>query len=105
MKKTDKPKKPFWEMTDDERDKATKKYDRPIPLSKTKPLTKQEREQWERMKKAPYVSIYIKRSPNEVIVKLDPKVMARSAKYAARQKITLSELINRSLKGLLTVVD
>ena len=105
MKKSPKTKKPFWEMTAEEREKATRKFDRPIPLSKTKPMTKREREQFERMQKAPHVSVYIRRSPDDVIVKLDPDVRERSIRYAAAHKLTLSDLVNRSLKGLLTAVD
>jgi len=36
---------------------------------------------------------------------LDPDVLARARKYAAKRKMTFSELVNRSLKGLLIVVE
>jgi len=92
-------------MTLEELREATKEYDDPIPASKMKPLTKKQRELWERMRKGPSVSVHIGRGPDEVIVKLDSDVRKRCMKYAADHKLTLSELINRSLKGLLTVVD
>ncbi|HWG96763.1 MAG TPA: hypothetical protein VN647_06735 [Nitrospira sp.] len=77
MKNSTKAKKPFWELTPQERERETKKYDKPIPLSKTKPLTKREREQWERMRKAPHVSVYVRRGPDETIARLDPEVRPR----------------------------
>jgi hypothetical protein len=103
MKK--KTNKPYWEMNAKELAHATKEFDKPIPLSKTRPLNKAERALFEKMRKAPHVSIHVTRGSDGVWVRLDPDVLKRSTAYAAKQQLTLSELINRSLKGLLTVVD
>ncbi|HET6249780.1 MAG TPA: hypothetical protein VFE47_18970 [Tepidisphaeraceae bacterium] len=105
MKTPAKKEKPYWEMSVAELKAATKEFDRAIPLSKTKPLTASERKLWNRMRKGPAISVYVKRSADEVLVKLDPDVRARSLRYANTHKLTMSELINRSLKGLLTIVD
>jgi len=86
-------------MSADELAEATKEFDKPIPWSKTRPLTKAERELFEKMRKGPHVSIHVTRGADGMWVRLDPDVMKRSAAYAAKQHITLSELINRSLKG------
>jgi hypothetical protein len=105
MKKSSRAKKPYWEMTATELAEATKEFDGPIPLSKSRPLTKKERALYERMRKGPHRSIYISRGTDGIWVRLDPEVLRRSTQYAARQKLTLAEVINRSLKGLLAIVD
>jgi hypothetical protein len=105
MKKSSKPKKPYWEMTAAELAEATKEYDRPIPLSKTRPLNKKERELFERMRKGPHRSIFISRGADGVWVRLDPDILRRSTQYAAQHKLTLAEVINRNLKGMLAFVD
>jgi len=78
-----KSKKPYWEMTTAELAEATKEFDRPIPLSKTRPLSKKERALFERMRSAPHRSIFISRDADGVWVRLDPDVLRRSVKYAA----------------------
>jgi hypothetical protein len=104
MKKA-KPAKAYWEMTSTELAEATKEFDRPIPLSKTRPLTKSERSLWERMRRAPHRSIFISRNADGIWVRLDPDILRRSTRYAAEHKLTLAQVINRSLKGLLAIVD
>jgi hypothetical protein len=100
-----KPQKPYWEMNAEELAEATKEFDRPIPLSKTKPLSKAERAAFERMRRSPHRSVYVSRSADGVFVRLDPDLLRRSSRYAAEQKVTLSEVINRSLKGMLAIVE
>jgi len=92
-------------MTAKELAEATKEFDRPIPPSKTRPLNKKERALFERMRKAPYCSIHVTRSPDGVWVRLDPELLRRSTRYAAKEKLTLSQVINRSLKGMLAIVE
>jgi hypothetical protein len=97
--------KPYWEMTSDELAEATKEFDRAIPLSKTKPLTKAQRANFERMRRSPHRSVYVSRNGDRVLVRLDPELLRRSSRYAAEQNLTLSEVINRSLKGMLAIVE
>lgn len=105
MTKATKPRKPYWEMTASELAEATKEFDRPIPPSRTRPLTKAERALFESMRKAPPRSIFIARDAGGVWVRIDPDLLARTTRYAAREKISLAEVINRSLKGMLAIVD
>jgi len=103
--KAGKKEKPFWELTDAERDELVKAYDKPIPLSKTRPLTREQRAKFERMRAAPHRSIFITKSDNGVFVRIDPELLQRSAKYAADHKMSLSDVVNRSLRGLLAIVE
>jgi len=100
-----KPSKPYWEMSASELAEATKEFDKPIPASRMRPLTKEERERFERMRRGPHRSIFISRNADGIWVRLDPDVLKRSSRYAARNNLTLEEVINRSLKGLLAIVD
>jgi hypothetical protein len=55
-------KKPCWDMSCEELREATKEFDRPIPLSKTRPLSQKEQALFERMRKSPQRSIFISRA-------------------------------------------
>jgi hypothetical protein len=92
-------------MTTEELAEATKEFDRPVPPSRTKPLSRQERAEFERMRRSPHRSVFVTERANEIIVQLDPELMSRSMRYATHQRLTLSEVINRSLKGLLAIVE
>jgi hypothetical protein len=105
MKKTNRPKKPYWEMNAKELAEATKEFDKPIPLSKTRPLNAKERALFEKMRRGPHRSIFISRDADGIWVRIDPEILRRSTRYAAQRKISLTEVINRSLKGLLAIVD
>lgn len=105
MSKRSRTKKPYWEMTLAELRAATKEFDRPIPLSKTKPLTSAERATFERMQRSPSVSIFITRDASGVWVRLDPEILRRTTRYAAKNRLSLAQVINRSLRGLLATVD
>ena len=100
-----KPQKPYWEMSLGELQDATKEFDTPIPASKLRPLSKAERARWERVRKGPHFSIYVTRGDDGVSVRLDPDIWKRSTQYAAKHKMTLSEVVNRSLKGMLAIVE
>ena len=94
-----------WEMNVAELAAATKEYDCPVPLSKTKPLTRQQKAQWERMRRRPHRSIFVRRGSAGEFVHLDSEVLERCLRYAADQGLTLSEVINRGLQGMLAIVD
>src|SRR3954469_17032860 len=100
-----KKEKKFWEMSDAERDQLVKQYDKPIPLSKTRPLTKDERRQFEKMQRSPHRSVFIMKDKDGIFVRIEPTLLRRSSRYAAEHKMTLSQVINRSLKGLLAIVE
>jgi hypothetical protein len=103
--KTKKREKSFWEMTEAERNELVKEFDKPIPLSKTRPLTKKERAQFEQMRRSPKRSIYVLKGDDGVFVRIKPGLLRRSSKFAAEHNMSLSDLINRSLAGVLAVVE
>jgi hypothetical protein len=43
--------KPYWEMTTQELDEATKQFDEPFVVDRSRPLTPPERDQWKRVKR------------------------------------------------------
>ena len=103
MKK--KTEKPYWEMSAAELAEATKEYDRPLPRSKMRPPTREERQAFERSRKSPVRSIFISRDPDGMVVRIEPALLKRSMRYATRHKMTLSDVINRSLRGMLAMVE
>jgi len=106
MKKT-KSQKPYWEMTARELAEATKEYDNEIPSEKLRPLSKKERERWERSKEQPSRSIYIlntKRGGIEpLLVELDGALIREMDIYVRDHHLTRKELIERALRGALAV--
>jgi hypothetical protein len=98
--------KPYWEMNADELAEATKEFDRPIPESKLRPLTAAERREFERLQAGPSRSIYLKpRKQRQVKVKLDQELLRRSEDYASRHKMTLSDVISKSLVVALSFAE
>lgn len=97
--------KPYWDMTADELAAATRQFDKPLPLSKTKAPTRAERALFERMRRSPHRSVFVTRKADAVIVSIDPKLLRRCLAYGAKHDMMLSEVVNRSLKGLLAIVD
>lgn len=71
---------------------ATAEFDRPLPESRYKTLTKLERTRFERARRAG-------------VARLDPKLMKRAAAYAKRKKLTFSQLVERGLRRELAVDD
>ncbi|QOV89501.1 hypothetical protein [Humisphaera borealis] len=99
------PPKPYWEMNAAELAEATKELDRPIPASKLRSLTKTEKAQFEKARKSPARSVFVLRDAEGVtLLRLDPAVLKSATKYAADHQMSLSDVINRSLKGMLAMV-
>src|ERR1700733_13971390 len=96
-----KPQKAYWEMNAEELAEATKEFDRPIPNSKTRPLTRQERAQFEKWRKGPHFSVFVTRDADGVFLRLPPDVLRQSLQYANEHGMTLSQVVSRGLKGLL----
>ena len=98
--------KPYWEMNLQELQEATKEFDKSIPVSKTRPLTPREREEFERARARGVHSIFIKRSrPKSVRLRLNGSIVSRSLEYASRHNMTLSEVVERSLMSILSFVN
>jgi hypothetical protein len=80
---------------------ATKQYDGPLDLSKTKPLTKRQRAQWERMQKGPSYSIRVYRGKKRAVrICLEQSLIDWSERYAQEHHMTRDEVIEKSLRGL-----
>lgn len=96
-------------MTAEELAEATKEFDREIPPGKTRPLTKKERLSWEHARRQPSRSVYVLNSASKgataVIVELDSELLRRSDAYASSHKLTLSQLIEKSLRSALAFVE
>ena len=109
MKRT-KRTKPYWEMTAAELAEATKEFDGEIPASRLRPLSPQQRRQWERMKQQPSRSIFVLDRPRRkgataVVIELDQELLRRTDAYAASRGMTRSELIENGLKSVLTFAE
>ena len=63
-------KKPYWEMSLEELREATKEFDGPVDISKTRPLTKEERARWNRSKKGPHYSIFVHSGKTKAVTDL-----------------------------------
>jgi hypothetical protein len=95
--------KPYWEMNLEELREATKEFDKPVPASKLRPLTKSQREQWERSRAGGVKSIFVKRNrPKSVTLKLDETLVNQASEYASRKKMTFSEVVENSLRSVLS---
>jgi hypothetical protein len=103
--KQEKREKPYWEMTADELAEATKEFDKPIPLSKTRALTKQERAEFERMRRSPHRSVFVTRGTDGTFIRLDSHLMRWCSRYAAEHKMTFSEVVAKSLQGMMAMVE
>ena len=99
-----KKQKPYWKMNLEELREATKEYDKPIPMSKTRPLSKAQREWFERARRGPSVSLFVTEHHNVVLANVDADILNRALKYAHKQRLTLNDVVNRALKSFLARV-
>jgi hypothetical protein len=102
MARKKKTKKSFFELTDDEKTQVVREFDRPIPASRFRPLSKKQRLLWERARaNKPDVSIYVGEDKTDVLIHLDPDLLAQARAFAAKNKTSLPKMIDRGLRGLL----
>lgn len=107
-----KPAKPYWEMNLQELQEATKQFDKPLPLSRTRPLTKAERDRFERARRGGVHSIYVsRRRPGKsaagrrtMVVDLDSHLLKSVDRCALKQGLSRAELVERSLRSALVLV-
>jgi hypothetical protein len=102
--------KPYWEMNADELAAATREFDKEIPDSRLRPLSKEERRRWERSKRQPSRSIFVleraeDRGLEAVLVELDGDLLRRIDAYAATRDMTRSEIIETSLRSALVLAE
>ena len=93
-------KKSWGAMTPAELGEATKEFDHPLPPSRYKPLSKAERERFERAKHAG--------ARGRALVKalgLDSGLLSEAENYAKRKKLTFKQVVERGLRRELAVKD
>ncbi len=83
-------------MTPAELAEATKEFDDPLPASGYRPLTKAQRAEWERIKRAGTRGREIVRS-----LHIDPKLLGEAETYAKRKRISISDVIELGLRRVI----
>jgi hypothetical protein len=94
-------KKPYWEMTTKELADATKLFDEPLVVDKSRPLTPVEREQWQRVKRKrgrPKVG----RGFQRVSISVEKGLLKRINAYAKKKRVSRSGLIAEVFEELLS---
>ena len=85
-------KKPYWEMTPAELAEATKQFDEPLVIDRSRPLTAAERAQWNRLKRRrgrPKVGRGFKR----ISVSMEQGLLERVTALAKKRKMSRSKLL------------
>jgi hypothetical protein len=93
-------KKDWGDMTAAELAEATKEFDRPLPASRFRPMTKAEREQFERVRRAGGPGAHRINA-----LELDARLLKQARAYAKRKNLTLTQLLERGLRRELAVTD
>lgn len=92
--------KSFWELSDAEKDRAVREFDKPLPASRFKPLSKRDRERFERARAAGGEGV-----KRIYAFDIDPEVIEQANALAKRKKLTLSQLVERGLRGVMAFDD
>lgn len=82
---------------------ATKQYDKEIPWESTEPLSSEERKEWNRVRRGAAARRKL-RKDKTIAVRVDADLLKQSDAYATEHGMTRDELINRGLKGALTIL-
>ena len=94
--------KSFFQLSDAEREEELKQFDHPIPAHRMRPLNKKERLLWERARaQKPDVSVYIHEGHTDIVIHLEPEILAQARAYAKKNRTSLPVMIDRGLRGLL----
>ena len=86
----------FITLSDVEKEKVWESYNREIPLSETRPLNRRERAEWERAKKAKWVSL------EEIKVYVERGLLRRADAYAEAHGLTREQLVARVLEAVIS---
>src|SRR5437660_10394771 len=91
--------KPYDRMTTAELREATKEYDRPFALARSKPLTPHQKELHRQAKRRgrPQVG----NGASRVLISVERGLLERADKFAKRHQISRSHLIARGLEAVL----
>jgi len=98
--KSEKPSKPFCEMTTAELREATKQFDEEFVGDKAQPLTPEMKARWERAK-AKGVSGENGSADAHIAVRLDKTLLKRCTALAKKKRLSRDALIARGLRALL----
>lgn len=92
--------KPYWEMTTEELQEATKEFDEEFVADRAKPLTPEMKARWERAKAK--VSVAGNGPPEQTIaVRLDKALLERCTALAKKKRLSRDALVARGLRALL----
>jgi len=86
-------KKRWGRMTPAQLAEATKEFDAPLPASRYKPLTREQRAEFERARRAARVGL-----ARFNAMMLDPKLLKAAQQYAKRNRLSMHELLERALR-------
>ena len=93
--------KPYWERTTEELAEATKLFDEPFVVDRSRPLTPEERKQWNRAKRKrgrPKVGQGFAR----ISVSIEKQLLERATSFAKKRNISRSKLFALALEQALT---
>src|SRR5437016_1150149 len=93
-------KKPYWHMTAQELADATRQFDEPMVVEQSRPLTPQERQQWNRLKRKrarPKNGQGFKR----ISVSLEQGLLKRATALARKRRMSRSQLLAQVLERAL----
>jgi hypothetical protein len=96
MKKSNGKKKSWGAMMPAELAEATKEFDRPLPASRFKPLTKEQRAQWDRAKRAGVHGRELLKQ-----LQLTPQLLSEVEEYAKRMKISVNQVIALAIRKVI----
>jgi hypothetical protein len=92
--------KPYWEMSARELANATKRFDEPMVVDESRPLTADERARWNRVKRKrgrPKVG----GGSQRVSLSIEKGLLKRVSAYAKKRRISRSGVIAKALESLL----
>ena len=97
--------KAWTQMTTAELAKATKRFDKPIGLEDTRPLSPANRKRWERSRRHPVYSLHVYSGKTRTLrIQVDDALLRQFDEFAKRNNMTRDEFITRSLRSALAFV-
>lgn len=98
--KSKRPSKPYWEMTTEELQEATKQFDEEFVGDKARPLSPEMRARWERAKAKGEPPANGKAEAH-IAVRIDKALLKRCTALAKKKRLSRDALIARGLRALL----
>lgn len=92
-------KKKYWEMTSNELEAATKQFDEPLVIDRSRPLTAAEREQWKRVKRRGAAKAGQERQ--RISVTIEKGLLKRATALAKKRRVSRSKLFAIALEQAL----